>query len=330
MIIHEYYSAIALDLADKKRKSMNVNFAPDALNAYKKTINKMAKSSSYNERDEIKEKDLETIIEGMRNVFDTAVDDFAKQDDEVKNETDIHKFVMVAHDYLFAFTSKQLKCPDIPKEPLENLLGDFSKKMIEKLPIKIDSAKNFFDQQRGKDARELELGSVGRLFNQIESKQFTPRHMAELLGEYKALKKRQEKHGAIWRLFHGKQNEARNEMLKRMEEDLKQNIPEEDLNKMEEPIDVIRYYKHEDAKKMINFSVIRRDANPSLDFEYARYDLNPDLYDEYMKELENRKDDELDLSNQLEIDTTTEKSNSKTEQIAEPNVKSSPEVKQEF
>ena len=70
--------------------------------------------------------------------------------------------------------------------------------------------------------------------------------LCQLTAEYKALKKRQEGHGRIWRWFHREENEAREELLSRMEDMIKGFVGK-DVN-LELPIHEIM--KNYDDKKL--------------------------------------------------------------------------------
>ena len=79
------------------------------------------------------------------------------------------------------------------------------------------STDQYYQAQRGKDADEVK-SSVSTLMESMKKKTATTSEAGELVAEYQALKKRQEDHSFVWRIFHSKENKARNQLLKDMEQ----------------------------------------------------------------------------------------------------------------
>ena len=144
--------------------------------------------------------------------------------------------LMCTADYLYAIAMKQIGCPDIPAS-----FGPTIKKNITSLATTARSKKmldqnDFYEQnaylkQRYKDALEVESEITDEL-KAVNDGKATPAQVQTLIGAYKALQKRQNDHGAIWRLFHGTENNDRNALLKNMENALKSFLGENvDLSK---------------------------------------------------------------------------------------------------
>ena len=146
--------------------------------------------------------------------------------------------------------------------------------------------------------------------------------MAELFADYKALKDRQNNHGAIWRFFHSKENQERNNLLKQMEDVMKKKLPDNVFEKIETPLDIIKYQKWGDITKGIDIFMTRRDFTPEIDFGYSAYQENPALYEAYIENAKNNdaKNEKELFNGQLKMDTSDNVA-SKSEHNTEPPVR---------
>ena len=128
--------------------------------------------------------------------------------------------LLTVADYFYVVAMEKLGCPDMPIFASDKEL----KKVIQESALKMDQVVNLYDfssekefeRQRGINAKELQ-----KSFNNhevaISKKENLSRHLGEMIAEYQALKQRQSRHGAIWRLFHSGENKERNALLGNME-----------------------------------------------------------------------------------------------------------------
>jgi hypothetical protein len=167
-------------------------------------------------KDSIKE-----IVQKTAGYVKTFSKDPKKPLKPIKNAAD---YVTTLTDYYFVLAMEKLGCPN-----MQVILFDPEVKgAVEKTALAIDrlfpkynvSKEQEFTQQRGKDARELEVKFTEHSFA-IDNKDNLPKHMGELVAQYQALKQRQQNHWPIWRFFHKSENKARNSLLNRMEKKLK-------------------------------------------------------------------------------------------------------------
>ena len=329
MRIQQMYAPIALDYTEKIKSDNSVSFNAGLLNEYRDALKKIAKTSNYTEGQKISEKDLAVITKSMGKLFDSAVMGFSMQDNNFKREFDGKDYVFAAYDYLFALAMNELNCPDIPKEPLENMLCDFSVKLSREIPMIAPSINEQFNKQRYQDAAYLENIGIRHLLYPDENRKYPPRQVAALYAEYRALQERQKNHGAIWRAFHSKENKARNDLLKRMEDIITKTIPEDVFKNLKEPADILKYHEGNRIVTYVKNFMHRRDYMPHLDYGYKEYLNTPSLYDEYMKKRENAKN--VEQKSETEIfterlkkdtsETTANKSERRTKQTSTPTLK---------
>lgn len=201
-------------------KKLDIKIKPEAMARFEGTLSEIAANGAYEEGAKIKESDLMRIINEAGLVFN----DIASGDEKIQNPVES---LMTVNDYLYAMAMQKLGSPDIPA-----LFGDEMQRSVCKLAARISGkqsvdrgiffADNVYEAQRGMDAEEIkENESVKRAIDAAAVGAATPDQVQRLAAEYQALAKRQSNHGAIWRLFHSKENAARTELLSQMEGALK-------------------------------------------------------------------------------------------------------------
>jgi hypothetical protein len=136
---------------------------------------------------------------------------------------------------------------------------------------------------------------IAKTHNEIKNKTASPYRVAEYAGKYFALKKRQEGHGAVWKFFHKKENEARMNLLAIMAKTLKTVLDEGDeLDKL----------KPDEIAKIYNESILAVRANETFQKNIAMRNGVPSNYIEHNptttgrtdidREKQNRDDRELE------------------------------------
>jgi hypothetical protein len=190
------------------------------------------KNKYYKEGEEISARDQRTIDEEvaklLRAVQVRTVSTQKKAPGSLEIK-DAAEYMMTAMDYLYALTMKNLGSPD-----MDPFIGPKSKSALEQAAVSIYSAyqnkdssrfDHIIDQtyqnQRGKNASDLKnnFGIEDRIA-QAKKSTAHPDEIAQLLADYRALQTRQKNHGPVWRLFHLKENEARNQLLGQMKDAL--------------------------------------------------------------------------------------------------------------
>lgn len=127
-------------------------------------------------------------------------------------------------DYFYVMGMQRLGCPNMQlfvfNNDVKTVIQEYALKM-DKVLHKYDiSTEREFTKQRGKNAKELEKRFSDHIVA-INKQDNKPQHVGELIAEYQALKERQNRHIGIWRFFHSKENQARNELLSKMEDAIK-------------------------------------------------------------------------------------------------------------
>ena len=209
---------------DKFEKS-DCYVGADALKEFQSVLDGIARKRKYFDAEKILKPDLIAITKAAKKVLNEIMKNVLESKDRMsqskKNNFDCIAPFTTTTDYLFAMTTKTLGGAHMPasfgpeiQEKIEvdaNRLNDRLKEYCE------ISADQYYRAQRGKDADEVKA-SVSTLMNSIKEKKTTTSEVGELVAEYQALKKRQENHSFVWRIFHSKENNARNQLLKDMEQ----------------------------------------------------------------------------------------------------------------
>ena len=201
-------------------KNTGIQIKPGVMKRFEDALSEIAANSVYEEGAQIKESDLMKIINEAGLIFN----DIASGDKEIKKPVNA---LMTVTDYLYAMAMQKLGSPDIPAlfgAEMQKNVCNFAAKIIGKQSLDRGQffADRVYEAQRGMDAADIsETETVKYAISAAKVKAATPAQVERLAAEYQALAKRQSNHGFFWRLFHREENEARTELLSKMEGALK-------------------------------------------------------------------------------------------------------------
>lgn len=270
---------VAMRVVDVKRKAASVRFPQAELENYKKILARIAKENRFHERLYVSETPYQAIKESYDNMLAGMVQEYATHSDDFKRNVDIAKYVTAANDYLSVLTLKELKCPLFPRDwesDNRNMMLGAIKGIVALKPREIISTKDTFNKQRHKNAAELESGRVGELIKKITQGKHSEDELGELFAEYKALSKRQQKHGPIWRKLHSNENAEREELLERMEETLSKHIGSDSLDEDIEPMHLVTERESLNVFRVISKNIMDSGLNSEKIFGYQAYRDNPE------------------------------------------------------
>ena len=125
-----------------------------------------------------------------------------------------------------------------------------------------------YNEQRRKSADTVRKATMENR-KRIAEKTASPLRVAQYASEYQALKKRQEGHGAIWRFFHKKENEARTKLLANMKGLLVKTLGNDiDVDTLT-PKEIAAAYNGTRAAKVFSENgIINRTGLPNTYFEH--------------------------------------------------------------
>ena len=199
------------------------------MNDYQKLLESIAEERSYKEGEKIMPSDLDQIRKSVNALLDNFRSEIIEKRATIPPTTrftyDAHASLLAVNDYLFSTAMKTLGCPDMPHQfgfavlgHIDSIAPDMEYLLKQEEYKKITTDK-YYKNQRGRSASDL-FKSTKALKDAIANKTASPLKVAKYVAEYQALKKRQEGHGAIWRFFHKKENEARTKLLTIMQKTL--------------------------------------------------------------------------------------------------------------
>lgn len=258
------------------------------VDAFEEQLRVMARARKYQEGEQIMPGDLvllketvQTILtdmkEGMldqRETLEQSENQTGKLSVKEKGAYDTLLAMTEVTDHLYAMAMKTLGCPNIPASfgtDIVDMIGKLSSEaeleMKEKEYKKTDVDRRY-REQRGKNAAEVRKAiSTNKTF--IRDKKESPLRVAQYAADYHALKKRQEGHGAVWRFFHKKENEARTKLLEMMKKDLVALAgADADVDAMT-PVEISVAYNQAKAKEALSENGIAKRAQmPKEDFAH--------------------------------------------------------------
>ena len=204
--------------------------------------------------------------------------------------------MLAAQEYLIALTSKETGSPKINASAFRTVLMHTVLNIADaKNDIDI-SEKDYYEKQRGMDAKNLEESNVQPLIDAVKKGTNVVENSAKLFAEYKALAHRQKDHGFFWRMFHRDENKARNELLQKMEEVLSPYAPTSFRNAETWTIGEFAKSAEGLIEKDNYFAAMDEyDKNPAKVFGYADLVNNA--------ENKSKEENEVDFRQQLELDT---------------------------
>lgn len=196
---------------------------------FQKLLDDIAQKSNYKEGEMIMNPDLKEIVRRVNYVLDSVTNHMIESKDQMpadqRNNYDYFTPMITTVDHLFSMTMKTLGCPHMPVlfgEDIKEKLNVYSSKLngyFKQEDYYRTSTKEHYQAQRKKNADEVRANNDTRLRSIMENKA-TVLDATKLVAEYQALRQRQDGHGMIWKLFHRKENLARNQLLTEMKEAL--------------------------------------------------------------------------------------------------------------
>ena len=302
MRIEQKFVDIAVDYSKKEAKRKSVIFNDRDIDEFKKTLKDIAKGSKYTEGQNISQNDIVAISVGMDKVFDGVAQNFAHLDENDKRNVNLKQYSMLAYGYLISLVMKELNCPEIPTHAFLQNASKLAKNIVKEQPTQAVSLDDTYKQQRGINAADMDSHcSVDYLIKRVQNGTFSPDELCKLYAEYRALSKRQANHGRIWRFFHSAENEARNNMLKNMENAIKMQIPEDMLTSNASAEEIMQYGKWKKEAEALPIWMSAYEISTAAHFGYDAYKENPELLEKMNlnankePEIENKENDSKDI-----------------------------------
>ena len=211
--------------------SLNIVFGQDDYDRFNQTIENILGQKKYAEGEEIDPNHIAEIKNNINIAISNLSDHLSQNARSVNGVASLSNpvnYFATAVDALYITAMEKLGCPNMPIIHFDPNV----KKTISEAAIKVHnslvsydvSRDNTFKQQRGKDANVVSR-DFGLLIDGIKNGK-KAESMGKMVAEYQALKARQNGHGAIWRFFHGKENDARNILLEKMSDKIKALLPD--------------------------------------------------------------------------------------------------------
>ena len=198
----------------------------DYVAAFEEQLKAMAELRQYQQGERIMPSDLTVLREGARTLLEDMAEKILEKGSKTLPNKEWRNYdpllaMTAVTDYLYAMAMKTLGCPDIPEgfgDEFVALVGELSTKTdmeIKRSEYRKTDVDRHFKEQRGKSAETVRKAAFENR-KRIAQKTASPLRVAQYAAEYRALKKRQEGHTAIWRFFHKKENAARTALLESM------------------------------------------------------------------------------------------------------------------
>lgn len=271
----------------------------DQIEDFRLLLDEIAKASKYAEGERILTNDLLRIKNNIAIILKTTKKNMV--DDQKEKLVGIERVqydpfaeLVTLNDYLYAMTMKTLGSPYIVESFGKDMLkfikdtaneAEFEIKKNDYNKFSIDKS---YANQRGKNAQNVKK-DIAKTHNEIKNNTASPYRVAEYAGKYFALKKRQEGHGAVWKFFHKKENEARMNLLAIMAKTLKTVLDEGDeLDKL----------KPDDIAKIYNNSILAVRVNETFQKNIAMRNGVPSNYIEHNPTTTGRTDIDREKQNQ--------------------------------
>lgn len=227
MYLQKDYAKILLDVTGDKFERDGIFEYADSkmLRDYKNQLETMAEATKYEVGEKILPSDFAFIKATVKAILEEMKDEMIAQRDDMTINTrlnyDQFSALVTANDYLYAMAMHTLGCPFIPEsfgsevtDYIDELASDTELEIREEDYSKATVERHFNNQR--KESADFVRKSNEKTRNLIINKTASAIDLASYAAEYYALKKRQEGHGRVWRFFHGKENEERNQLLAEM------------------------------------------------------------------------------------------------------------------
>lgn len=275
MYIAKQDVALAMQIAEAKKKEHSIRFNQANVDAYKELLAGIAKKNPYAEGQKLSLEDFDIVFDGMRTMLNGMVENFYARPEDVRNKANIAGMILAASDYMIAITMDELNSPDIAKDDMDRLERMYQARALrlcEQKSRKLYISDEILKAQRGINAEEMKSGNIGKLLKAVRDDSNNAEKVADLYAEYQALFARQKNHGAIWRFFHRKENEARTALLNEMKEAMAGKVSETDLlEPYIYPSSIIAAAEKAETEKAISEGIFERETNPEKGFGYAGY-----------------------------------------------------------
>jgi hypothetical protein len=162
--------------------------------------------------------------------MNSSVELVRSKDEAFQTNVKAYKYVFSALNYLLAITESELGSPEIPVNDFRFNYGPWLSTIIYNKPMAEISEEEVYNSQRRMNADLLQSEKIQPLLEGLNDEDNISRNIGELYAEYRALVRRQANHGFFWRIFHMSENAARTDLIKQLEEVLKNYIPDLNLN----------------------------------------------------------------------------------------------------
>ena len=278
MFIQKKYAAIAVKHTDANRKNQGVEFDEALLENYRAMLKEKVNSRNIEEGRELEYDDWVEVYNSIVNIMNSSVELVRGKDEAYKSNVKAYEYVFSALNYLLAITESELGSPEIPVNEFRFNYGTWLSTIIYNKPMAEISEEEVYNSQRRMNADLLQSEKIQPLLEGLNDENNISRNVGELYAEYRALVKRQANHGFIWRLFHMSENAARTELIKELEEVLKNHIPDLNLNSETKvlPTTIGKSAEKVFAVHRFNNSTALYDQNLSDVFGYEENGLDPD------------------------------------------------------
>ena len=204
---------------------------------FNQTLKNILKSKQYYEGESMDRKHM-TALKGNVNIAISNLGEYLKnnvyQFKNTKVATNPVEYLVTAVDMMYVSAMEQLGCPDMPlfhfDANIKQVIAQTAMDIHRSYVVYDFSKHDAFHQQRGKNATDVSrnFGGLVKILNEGKK----PEAIGKMIAEYQALKERQANHNFIWRLFHRAENKARNELLGKMENMIRKNLPKA-MNKID-------------------------------------------------------------------------------------------------
>ena len=278
MFIQRKYAAIAVKYTDANRKNQGVEFDEALLENYRAMLKEKVNSRNIEEGRELEYDDWSEVYNSIVNIMNSSVELVRGKDEAFKSNVKAYEYVFSALNYLLAITESELGSPEIPVNEFRFNYGRWLSNIIYNKPMAEISEEEVYNSQRRMNADLLQSEKIQPLLEGLNDENNISRNVGELYAEYRALVRRQANHGFIWRLFHMSENAARTELIKQLEEVLKNHIPDLNLNSEIKvlPTTIGKSAEEVLAAHRFNRATALYDQNLSDVFGYEENGLDPD------------------------------------------------------
>lgn len=266
---------VALIKTGETAARMDISFDQKNIDDFRRKINFLKdKGDIFSDINFIK------LQSAFRNATNDAVKSFLDLTNMSRKITNIERYVAATADHLFAHMMKALDCIEIPKDKFmlfQNDLSYLAEQLFKARPDTLESTKEFFDAQRGKNASVLSTEISDMMDNLRNSVPISTEALGKVYGEYQALYMRQLNHGSVWRFFHSSENQKRLDLLQNMKETLEKHIPEEMLVPTERtPSEIAKYGEKLNIQQGLKRYLTTRESDPAKYMGYNNYKIDKD------------------------------------------------------